>query len=325
MKKVNLFQIRHWTNECLHMPTSRVARVVNGLLILLIVISIAVLPLHFLPNLEWASPTLDVFNKVVVTIFTIEYILRIWSAQKPFRYIFSRWGLIDLLAILPFYLGQIGIITTPELFFSLRIFRILKLGKIYDLERTAILQCANDHHGEFRVIEGEKIERVVRKHPLVFLLSLFLPLILVTTSLTILVFFQAHLWAILASLPFFFLGSIFFLKAWLDFNYDVIYITNRRIILQDRELFGAISNDITYESITNVKPDNTGILHWILSFGDIQIETAAQEGALFFRDAPKPHDVVRHITQNRQIILAQKLHVTEKKNGGDTKKSAVNF
>ncbi|MCK5460495.1 ion transporter [Candidatus Gracilibacteria bacterium] len=278
-------------------------KIINGFLVFLIVLSIAVLPLHFLPSPDWVHDYLIFFDKFIITVFTVEYILRIWSARRPLRYIFSKWGAIDLIAIIPFYLAKMSLLSAPEIFFGFRILRILKLGKIYDIERAAILDCAKDSHGEFRVLEGEEIEHVVRKHPLVFLLNLLLPLSLTTTSLTVLVFFQANLFAVIFTCLFLFFAGIFFFKAWLDFNYDVIYITNRRIILQNRELFGAFSNDISYESITNVKPDNTGILHWLLKFGNIQIETAAIQGTLYFHDAPNPHEVVRHIIRNRQKIL----------------------
>ncbi|MFZ4523907.1 MAG: ion transporter, partial [Bacteroidales bacterium] len=41
----------------------------------------------------------------ITIIFTFEYIARIWVVDKPFKYIFSIYGLIDLFAILPSYLG----------------------------------------------------------------------------------------------------------------------------------------------------------------------------------------------------------------------------
>ena len=42
---------------------------------------------------------------IITIFFTIEYILRIISIQKPIKYIFSFYGIIDLLAILPMYLS----------------------------------------------------------------------------------------------------------------------------------------------------------------------------------------------------------------------------
>lgn len=303
---MNYIQIKKFINHCLHDPSTRAAKFVNGSLVFLIIFSIAVIPVHFMPHSDWADKYITIFDKVIVTIFTIEYFLRIWSAERRFAYITSWWGIIDLLATLPFYLAKMGLLAKPEIFLLLRILRILKLGRIYDLERKAISGCAANMHGEFRVLGNECIERVVQKHSLIFLGKLLMPLFLTTLGLIIILFSEGNILAIPIAVLFFFFAAVFFFKAWLDFNYDVIYITNRRVILQNRELFGSITNDITYESITNVKPSNIGIWHFVFGFGSICIETASMDGTLNFHDAPAPHDVVRHITSNRQKVLERR-------------------
>lgn len=67
------------------------------------------------------------------TLFTVEYALRLWSIQRPMRYAKSFFGIVDLLSILPTYLGLIFggahslmVIRSLRL---LRIFRILKLTR----------------------------------------------------------------------------------------------------------------------------------------------------------------------------------------------------
>jgi len=67
------------------------------------------------------------------TLFTVEYALRLWSIERPMRYAKSFFGLVDLLSILPTYLGLIFggahslmVIRSLRL---LRIFRILKLAR----------------------------------------------------------------------------------------------------------------------------------------------------------------------------------------------------
>lgn len=62
-----------------------------------------------------------------ITVFSIEYILRIYVAEKPFKYIFSFYGIIDLLAILPFYLKASIDLRALRAFRIFRIFRALKL------------------------------------------------------------------------------------------------------------------------------------------------------------------------------------------------------
>jgi voltage-gated potassium channel len=64
-------------------------------------------------------------------LFTIEYVLRLISIQKPLRYVFSFLGIIDLLAIIPgylsiFYVGAQSLLVVRSLRL-LRVFRIFKL------------------------------------------------------------------------------------------------------------------------------------------------------------------------------------------------------
>jgi voltage-gated potassium channel len=72
---------------------------------------------------------LYLFELFCVVVFSIEYILRIYVAKKPLRYIFSFYGIVDLLAILPFYLS-----TTLDLR-ALRSFRVLRLFRAFKLVR----------------------------------------------------------------------------------------------------------------------------------------------------------------------------------------------
>lgn len=60
-------------------------------------------------------------------IFSIEYVLRVLVTKKPLRYIFSFYGIIDILAILPFYLNRFLDLRFLRAFRVFRIFRALKL------------------------------------------------------------------------------------------------------------------------------------------------------------------------------------------------------
>jgi len=304
-------KLRRFVNLALHNPCTRMARAVNGGLTFLILFSVAVIPLHFLPGAEWIRDELFLFDRITVTIFTVEYFLRIWSAERKLRYIFSWWGLIDLVAILPFYLARIGLIGTGVIFMGLRIFRILKLGKIYEMEVMAIQQCRRGGHGEFVPLPGENVERVAQKHPIIFLMELVLPIVMLGCGLAILVFFRGGWIAGVFAGAFFFLSTIFFAKAWLDYNYDVMYITDKRVVLQDRALFGVSKNEISYESITNTMPENFGIIHWMLGFGNVRIETAGTDQESIFSNVSDPHGLVKIISKNRHRMLEKVYRKTE--------------
>jgi voltage-gated potassium channel len=70
---------------------------------------------------------------VITILFSIEYILRVVCIQKPFKYIFSFYGIIDFLSTIPMYLSIIFIGSQGLIAFRalrlLRIFRILKLTR----------------------------------------------------------------------------------------------------------------------------------------------------------------------------------------------------
>ncbi|MDX1489911.1 MAG: ion transporter [Pseudohongiellaceae bacterium] len=63
--------------------------------------------------------------------FTVEYGLRIYSSEKPRQYIFSFYGIIDLLSILPSYIAllfpPVNFLVVVRILRVLRVFRVLKL------------------------------------------------------------------------------------------------------------------------------------------------------------------------------------------------------
>lgn len=94
----------------------------------LILLSLVAFSFETLPdNSPELKKLLSSFEYVCVIIFSIEYVLRIFVAKKPFRYIFSFYGLVDLLSILPFYLTSTIDLRAFRIFRIFRIFRAFKL------------------------------------------------------------------------------------------------------------------------------------------------------------------------------------------------------
>jgi voltage-gated potassium channel len=71
---------------------------------------------------------------IITVFFTIEYILRIISIQKPIKYIFSFYGIIDLLAVLPMYLSIFfpgaSVLSVIRALRFFRLFKILHIPQI---------------------------------------------------------------------------------------------------------------------------------------------------------------------------------------------------
>ncbi|PSB17306.1 Ion transporter [filamentous cyanobacterium CCP2] len=66
---------------------------------------------------------LDMLNQVILFIFAVEYVLRLWSAENKIRHFFNLYSLIDLLVILPFFFTSVDI----RFIRIFRWFRILRL------------------------------------------------------------------------------------------------------------------------------------------------------------------------------------------------------
>ena len=108
--------------------TTRNGKVFDYFIQFLILTSLIAFTIETLPNNSKATiEFLNVFELICVAIFTIEYILRIYVAKKPLKYIFSFYGVIDLLAISPFYLRTAYDLRALRAFRVFRIFRTLKL------------------------------------------------------------------------------------------------------------------------------------------------------------------------------------------------------
>lgn len=94
----------------------------------LILISIISFSLETLPNLDAGTrKLLGIIETVIVVIFSVEYLLRIYVADKKLDYIFSFYGIIDLIAIIPFYISSGVDLRSLRIFRMLRLFRIMKL------------------------------------------------------------------------------------------------------------------------------------------------------------------------------------------------------
>lgn len=109
-----------------------------------IVLSLVSFSLETIKNLS--ENTIIILNWIelaTVTIFTVEYLLRIWLSTHRLSYIFSFFGLIDLIAILPFYMSSGVDLRSIRVLRLMRLFRILKLANYSQALQT--FQRAYNH------------------------------------------------------------------------------------------------------------------------------------------------------------------------------------
>lgn len=95
---------------------------------ILIFISLISFTFSTLPNNSIATKKILALVEVIcILIFSVEYLLRVFVAKNPLKYIFSFYGIVDLLAILPFYLKAAFDLRALRAFRVFRIFGTLKL------------------------------------------------------------------------------------------------------------------------------------------------------------------------------------------------------
>lgn len=97
---------------------------------ILIILSLISFSFETLPNLDSKyQKILFNFEFFSVIVFSIEYILRVFLTKPTWKYLFSFFGVIDFLAVLPFYLSTGIDLRSIRIFRLFRLFRIFKLFK----------------------------------------------------------------------------------------------------------------------------------------------------------------------------------------------------
>ena len=120
--------------ETIYEADTRAGRTFDLLLMFAILLSVAVVMADSMESVRAAhGPLLRKTEWVFTALFTVEYALRLWSANNPARYARSTLGLIDLAAVLPAYLslvfpgGQFFVVV--RILRVVRVFRVLKLAQ----------------------------------------------------------------------------------------------------------------------------------------------------------------------------------------------------
>ncbi len=116
-------------SDVIQRSDTRAGQIFDWIVIGLIVTSIIALSLETLPDLpDSFRKILQISEIIIVICFTIEYLLRVATTERKFRYIFSFYGLTDLAAIIPIYLTLGGIDTRALR--AVRLFRVIRILKL---------------------------------------------------------------------------------------------------------------------------------------------------------------------------------------------------
>ena len=118
---------------------TRASRAFDLTMMAFIIVAVINFSLDTLPKLsDFTRRTLYSIEVITVTVFSLEYLLRIITAKKKLRFVFSFFGIVDLLAIIPFYVGlfSTGIQLDLRLLRILRLFRIFRVLKLLRYSRA---------------------------------------------------------------------------------------------------------------------------------------------------------------------------------------------
>lgn len=127
--------------EIIFEADTRGGKIFDLVLLVVILISVALVMLESVPFIrENNQRILKITEWLITIIFTLEYTLRILIVKKPLQYFSSFYGIIDLLSVVPTYLGLIIVgshsLVVIRMLRLLRIFRILKLTRYTQAGRT---------------------------------------------------------------------------------------------------------------------------------------------------------------------------------------------
>lgn len=130
-------------HEIIYEADTKEGKLFDIILIFTILLSIILVMLESVESFDAKYHNfLNISEWIITILFSIEYIARIVTIKKPTTYIFSFYGIIDLLATIPKYLSLIFVGTHALVALRalrlLRVFRILKLARYLGASRNLI-------------------------------------------------------------------------------------------------------------------------------------------------------------------------------------------
>ena len=121
-------------HEIIYEADTKAGKKFDILLLITIIISVILVVLESVEtiNLKY-SVFLNLCEWVITILFSLEYIMRIICVKKPLKYIFSFYGIIDLLSTIPKYISLFIVGTQPIA--ALRALRLMRVFKILKMNR----------------------------------------------------------------------------------------------------------------------------------------------------------------------------------------------
>ena len=138
-------KLRNRLHDIIFQHDDPAERAFDVVVIAAILLSVLVVMLDSVASISAAyGPALYAAEWFFTLLFTVEYLLRLWTARKPLAYARSFYGVVDLLSVLPTWLSILfpagRFLVVLRALRVLRVFRILKLAEY--VEQGAVLAAA---------------------------------------------------------------------------------------------------------------------------------------------------------------------------------------
>ena len=153
--KSNIAILRQKIHIIIYGTNTVAGRLFDLILLGLILLSVLLVMLETVKGFDTKYHEQVIILEWIITVFfTVEYLLRIITTRKPLQYIFSFYGIIDLIAILPMYLSLFFVGT--KVFSVIRSLRLLRLFKIlnnpkFSGQSIQLIKALNASRGKITV------------------------------------------------------------------------------------------------------------------------------------------------------------------------------
>ncbi|MFZ2803605.1 MAG: PH domain-containing protein [Patescibacteria group bacterium] len=168
------------------------------------------------------------------------------------------------------------------------------------------------HHLPGSDLQETKVQ-YYRRHPITLFPVFFITIlvfVLPPASYFLLNFLFAGIFATQTNLALFLLAaSAFFLSGWLfifqmfiEYWLDVFIVTDKRILdIDQKGLFDRTVSELRLYRTQDATAQIKGILHTLLDYGDIFVETAGEQERFHFEDIPHPNQIAKAILEMSEV------------------------
>lgn len=107
---------------------------------------------------------------------------------------------------------------------------------------------------------------------------------------------------------------------WVDYYFDIWIVTDRRIVnIEQKGLFSRRISELELEKVQDITTDVRGVIPTFLNYGDLLVQTAAEQEKFLFRNIPDPYsvkDLIMNLQKKQEMkeenvfseMIAKKIH-----------------